>query len=139
MSSKNLENLVKTKKLKQEPFNQNEFNGLIQSGEARLKDASLAGLSEESRFDLAYNAAHAFSLAALRWHGYRPDNCRYIVFAALPHTLEIETSTSRVLAKCHETRNLAEYERNFEVDSQLLEDLFRAVNSVREKATCLEK
>ena len=40
----------------------------------------------ESRFDLAYNAAHARCLAALRWHGYRPAD-RYIVFHALPHAL----------------------------------------------------
>jgi hypothetical protein len=44
-----------------------------------LKDAHHQGLSLESRFDLAYNAAHALCLAALRWHGYRSGN-RFIVF-----------------------------------------------------------
>jgi hypothetical protein len=51
----------------------------VRSGHARLKDTQTPGLSLDSRFDLAYNAAHAFSLAALRWHGYRSEN-RYIVF-----------------------------------------------------------
>jgi hypothetical protein len=36
------------------------------SGLARLKDAANAGLLLEGRFDLAYNAAHALCLAALR-------------------------------------------------------------------------
>lgn len=52
-------------------------------GRVRLKDAANATLGLESRFDLAYNAAHALSLAALRWHGYRSEN-RYLVFQTLP-------------------------------------------------------
>ncbi len=49
------------------------------------QDAANTSLSLEGRFDLAYNAAHSLSLAALRWHGYRASN-RYIVFQVLPHT-----------------------------------------------------
>jgi hypothetical protein len=51
----------------------------------------------ESRFDLAYNAAHALCLAALRWHGYRPTN-RYIVFQGLPHTLGLADAHSGATA-----------------------------------------
>ena len=58
-----------------------EFAGLKRSGLARLADAENAALAIESRFDLAYNAAHALCLAALRWHGYRSGN-RYIVHTA---------------------------------------------------------
>jgi hypothetical protein len=64
----------------------------------------------ESRFDLAYNAAHAFSLAALRWHGYRPDKKRYIVFQALAHTLSLPAAQWRVLDDAHRRRNEVEYE-----------------------------
>ena len=39
MSLKNLDNLVKTNKLKVEDFDQSEFDGLVKSGKARLKDA----------------------------------------------------------------------------------------------------
>ena len=53
--------------------------GLLTSGAERLADARKEGLALSSRFDLAYNAAHAFSLAALRRHGYRSEN-RYLVF-----------------------------------------------------------
>lgn len=88
MNLPNLDNLVKTNQLKAEPFEQNEFNGLMKSGQARLKDANNLTLATESRFDLAYNAAHSIALAVLRWHGYRPEN-RYIVFQALPHTVGV--------------------------------------------------
>jgi hypothetical protein len=87
---------------------QSEFAGLKKSGLARLKDASSAANSLESRFDLAYNAAHAFCLAALRYRGFRPQN-RYIVFQVLPHTLGLGPEVWRVLAKAHELRNLGEH------------------------------
>lgn len=83
----------------------------MRSGKARLKDAGSKGLALESRFDLAYNAAHALCLAALRWHGYRSAN-RYIVFQLLPHTLGLGPEVWRVLSKCHDIRNRAEYEGN---------------------------
>lgn len=54
------------KPLKAEPPDASELEGLRRSGLARLKDARNQTLSLESRFDLAYNAAHALSLAALR-------------------------------------------------------------------------
>jgi hypothetical protein len=38
-----------------------------------------AGLSADSQFFRAIGAAHALSLAAMRWHGYRSDS-RYLVF-----------------------------------------------------------
>lgn len=112
-----------------------EFAGLKRSGLARLQDAGKAGLSLEGRFDLAYNAAHALSLAALRWHGYRAGN-RYIVFQALPHTLGLGPEVWRVLAKCHEVRNLGEYEGDLNVDERLVTDLIAACKAV---AAALEK
>ena len=51
------------KPLQPEPFDANEFAGLLRSGIARLKDARNTTLALESRFDLAYNAAHSMSLA----------------------------------------------------------------------------
>ena len=125
MSSPTLDNLVKTGQLKTEPFNQSEYSGLIHSANARFKDALNITLANESRFDLSYNAAHAAALAALRFHGYRSNN-RYIVFQALPHTLGLGAEVWRVLAKCHDRRNIAEYEGDIEIDEQLLQDLLSA-------------
>jgi hypothetical protein len=74
MPSPQLDNLVRIGQLKAEPVAQAELDGLMRSGAVRIKDAENKQLSAESRFDLAYNAAHAFSLAALRFHGYRSEN-----------------------------------------------------------------
>lgn len=119
---KALDNLVKIQKLKPEPPDAKEFAGMCRAGETKLNDALIQGLSEDSQFSLAYGAAHALSLAALRWHGYRSDN-RYLVFQCLEHTLGLDKAKWRVLDKCHKARNLAEYEGHLDVNPQLLKEL----------------
>ncbi len=132
-----LENLAGPgKSLRAEPPDANEFAGFQRSGLARLKDAGQASLSLESRFDLGYNAAHALCLAALRWHGYRSSN-RYIVFQLLPHTLALGPEVWRVLAKCHEIRNLGEYEGDLNLDERIVTDLITACRKVAEKLALL--
>lgn len=67
----------------------------------RLKDAHSPALSFASRFDLAYNAAHALALTAMR-----------------------------LFALCHERRNLAEYEGYMDVDDALLAELLAATDAL---------
>ena len=124
MTLKQLDNLVKINELKNEPPNQNEFDGMLTSARRRLKDSKINGLSEDSIFSLAYGAAHALSLAAMRWHGYRSDN-RYLVFQCLQHTVGLENAKWRVLDKCHKQRNLAEYEGHLEITPELLQELIK--------------
>lgn len=114
-----------------------EFSGLVRSGLARLKDAAHPVLLLESRFDLAYNAAHALSLAALCWHGCRSGN-GYIVFQALPHTLGLGPEVWRVLVKCHDIRNLGEYEGDLNVDERIVTDLIAACEAVAAKLGALQ-
>ena len=128
--SRELVNLGRIGKLTPESGTGGEIAGLLTSRTERLADARNEGLALSSRFDLAYNAAHAFSLAALRWHGYRSDN-RYLVFQVLPHTLRLPATTWRMLAKAHELRNVAEYEGHFDVDATVLRNLIEAAEAVR--------
>jgi hypothetical protein len=125
------------KPLHAEPPDAKEFAGLRDRGVAKLEDARRAALALESQFDLAYNAAHALCLAALRWHGYRSGN-RYIVFQLLPHTLELGPEVWRVLAKCHEVRNHGEYQGMLDVTERLVRDLIGACGKVAEKVTALD-
>lgn len=129
MTSQPLDSLVNVHKLKAEPGDQAEFDGLLRSGRVRLKDAHNEVLSLESRFDLAYNASHALSLAALRWQGYRSDY-RYIVFQCLPHTLGLDAKVWRVLDHCHNLRNRGEYEGFMDVNERLVLDLIEAAEAV---------
>ncbi len=117
------------KPLKTEAPDDKEIAGLLRTGIARLRDAQNTSLALESRFDLAYNAAHALCLAALRRMGYRSGN-RYIVFQVLPHTLSLGPEVWRVLDKCHNTRNLGEYEGMLDVDERLIRDLISATEAV---------
>lgn len=134
-----LENLSgPDKPLSAEPPDAKEFAGLKRSGLSRLKDAARSDLSLESRFDLAYNAAHALCLAALRSHGFRPRK-RYIVFQALPHTLGLGPEVWRVLDRCHEIRNLGEYEGDLNIDERLVSDLITAGQVVAAKLAKLPK
>lgn len=129
MPSQQLDNLVRIGQLKAEPAAQAELDGLIRLGVARIKDAENEQLNIESRFDLAYSAAHAFSLAALRFHGYRSEN-RYVVFQSLQHTLKLSPPKWRVLDEAHRKRNLAEYEGSVDIDVHLLDAIIRVVREV---------
>jgi hypothetical protein len=133
-----LENLCGPgKPLKAEKPDAREFGGLQRSGLSRLADAQRTQLGIESRFDLAYNVAHALCLAALRWPGYRSSN-RYIVFQVLPHTLGLGPEVWRVLAKGHEIRNLGEYEGDLNVNDRIVRDLIDACKQVAAKLAELD-
>ena len=124
-----LDRLVDSRGLKREAPARGEYDGLLRSGQTRLDDAAREDLSTESRFDLAYNAAHALALAALRRMGYRSNN-RYLVFQTLPHTTGVPASVWRVLSACHQKRNLSEYEGIVDVSPRLLTDLLQATRAV---------
>jgi hypothetical protein len=130
MTIPELENLVRVGQVKSEPCGQSEFDGLQGAARVSIADARNEALAPQSRFALAYSAAHAFALAAFRWHGYRSHN-RYIVFQAVPHTLGLGNQITRVLSRAHQLRNLAEYEGHFEVDSEFLAELMSAVEQLR--------
>jgi hypothetical protein len=115
--------------LREEAPDAKEFAGLRHSGLTRLAGAEKKTNSVESRFDLAYNAAHALCLAALRHSGYRATN-RYIVFQVLPHTLGLGPEVWRVLARCHDLRNRGEYEGDLDIDERLLADAIDACKVV---------
>ena len=133
-----LENLCGPgKPLVEEPPDPREFAGLTCAGLARLRDAERPFNALESRFDLAYNAAHALCLAALRYRGYRPRN-RYVVFQVLPHTLGLGPEIWRVLAKGHELRNRGEYEGDLDIDDRVLADLIGACSAVAAKLATLD-
>jgi len=115
-----------------EPPDAAEFEGLKRSGMTRLGDAESPANSLDGRFDLAYGAAHALCLAALRYHGFRPVK-RYIVFQVLPDTLGLGPEVWRVLSKCHDLRNRTEYEGAAEPDERLVDDLIAACRAVAAK------
>lgn len=108
--------------LTREVANQDEIAGLLRSADVRLADAGNKTLSVDSRFDLAYGAAHGVCTAGLRRLGYRAKQ-RYVVFQVADETLGASSEQVRVLARCHEMRNLAEYEGDLRVSAALVDEL----------------
>jgi hypothetical protein len=123
-------NLQKIGKLKAEPPDKAEFQGLISSAKRKLPDAENTALSPDSRFILAYDSAHSLALAALRWHGFRSEN-RYIVFQVLAHTLSFPTAKWRFLDNCHQKRNIALYDGDYSEDMQLIEELIAVTKELQ--------
>ena len=109
---KELENLVRTGQLLPEATSAEEVSGFLARAEELLADARSASLSAASRFSLAYDAAHAFALVALRAHGYRPGKGpghRVVVFSTLVHTVASPAEEAAVLVRYHTRRNASEY------------------------------
>ena len=59
------------------------------------------------------------------------------MFQALAHTTDQPASVWRVLSKCHEKRNLAEYEGLIDISARLLDDLLVAARAVFIAVTAL--
>lgn len=137
MGKQELENLAKLGHLKREPPARAEFEGMVKAARKFLVDAQKETLAPESRFDLAYGAAHRFALAALRLSGYRSEN-RYMVFQALTHTVNLDPAIMRLFSKCHDVRNLAEYQGHTGVDEQLLKELIRHTTDLEKAVLALK-
>jgi len=138
MAHDQLDNLVKIRQLSVGGATESEVGNLIERGLKKLRDSKRADLDPESQFDLVYNAAHALSLAALRYAGYRSEN-RYTVFQCTQHTIGLEPEFWRVLDGAHRDRNIAEYEGDIIVDTQLVAALIRVTDIIAERVQELLK
>jgi len=136
-NSQALANLARIGQLKAEPADARERAGLLRSATVRLRDARQVMLSLESRFDLAYNAAHAAALSALRQHGYRSDN-RYLVFQSLEHTLGFTPQQWLLFNQAHRKRDLAEYEGDLDVTQGFVDELIEHVEQLLAAAQALD-
>ena len=86
--------------------------------------------ASESRFILAYDAAHSLASAALRWHGFRSAD-RYTVFQVLAHTVNFPNAKWRLLDNCHQKRNAALYDGNAADDELLIEELIAVTKDLQ--------
>jgi len=120
-----------------EPPDSAEFARFIQQGLQMLSDARVPGVSIHGRFLSAYTASHCLCLAALRYHGFRPRDVRYIVFQALPHSLGLGPEVWRVLDDAHRRRNLAEYAGDVDLTESYLEALIVACTTVADRIQAL--
>lgn len=129
LTKPNLDNLVKTGHLKQEPCDQEDIGRMLEIAHRRLLDSQIQEMSIEGRFTSVYNAAHGAALAALHCHGYRSEN-RFMVFQCLGDTLGWSASKWRVFDSAHQKRNLAEYEGYLEIEESTIQELHDLTGSL---------
>jgi len=131
----NLENLARAKQLNAEAPSAEQIGKLLASAEVLLRDSGNAALAAASRFTLAYSAAHALALAALRAAGYRPSSAghRKILFQVLDATAGAPPALWRALDRYHDRRNASEYEGALPASAVEAEDLIRLTTDLQRR------
>ena len=108
-----LANLVKTGQLKEHQAERQEIDRLLAAAARTLADTRVAGISNESKFDIAYRAITQVGIAALMHQGYRPDTNRpghhMTIIQTLPLALGVEKERVVVLDTLRRKRNLNDY------------------------------
>jgi hypothetical protein len=108
-----LENLLHIGKLKAHAADEQEIARLLESAERAIADAAVAGLSTDSRLELAYRALMQAALAAMLSSGYRPATSEpghhQVVIQALPKTIGLAPERVPVLEAYRKARNQMDY------------------------------
>lgn len=108
-----LDNLLRIGKLKAHVVDRVEIDRLLSAAERALQDATVAGLSSDTRLDAAYRAIMQVGLVALLANGYRPATSEaghhQLLIQALPKTAGISADRVRVLDAYRAARNQSDY------------------------------
>ncbi len=106
---------------------------MLAAAERNMADTRIAGLSAETRFDVAYKAIMQFAMLALYANGYRTLTSRpghhQTAIQTLTLTVALPPEQVRVLDALRKQRNLADYSGDLVPDS--------AVNECVASATAL--
>ena len=107
---------------------------MLAAAERNMADTRIAGLSAETRFDVAYKAIMQLAMLALYANGYRTLTSRpghhQTAIQALILTVALPPEQVRVLDALRKQRNLADYSGDLVPDS--------AVNECVSSATALQ-
>lgn len=128
-----LENLVERKLLREEKGAPEEIQGLLVSAADFLADAKRRENSAATRFNVAYEAAHAVALAALRACNLRPaqgPGHRAIVFNLLDATTTARSAVWVPLTKAHDKRNKLTYDGLTTFSEAELEELVECAGAL---------
>jgi len=108
-----LDNLARIGQLKAHKPNAAETLRLLASAERNLKDAHVAGISDETRFDAAYKTIMQCALLVLMASGYRPATSmpghHQTLIQSLPLTLAVSNDDWLVLDALRKKRNVNDY------------------------------
>jgi hypothetical protein len=108
-----LENLVKIHQLQHHTTSAEEITRLLTAAESSMVDARHEGLSDASRFDLAYKSIMQCAMVGLLANGYRPSTTmpghHQTTIQSLGLTLGIDNKVWVVLDTLRKKRNQSDY------------------------------
>jgi uncharacterized protein (UPF0332 family) len=108
-----LENLVKIHQLQHHTATAEEVQRLLVAARRNLADSRATGISDQTRFDVAYKTIMQCAMVALLAKGYRPSTTtpghHQTMIQALEHTLGVSKEVWIVLDSLRKKRNLNDY------------------------------
>lgn len=111
------------------PSTKQELDNLRSIVARSLRDVLVPGLSADTRFVMAYDAARTLSLMVVRAAGYRPRSAgaHYHTFAALEAADPAFATLSAYFDGCRVKRNVSEYEFSGGITDTEAEGLLQTV------------
>lgn len=141
MTSTALANLARIGQLDEVPPSPELVARMLSAARQQLKDAAVAQLSNETRFDCGYNAIRAAADVALLLKGYRTSTSKpghhQTAIQTLVHTLGIDANTVRVLDGLRRQRAGSVYEGEAVTDAALEECLRQSRDLLKRLETSL--
>jgi hypothetical protein len=129
--------------LKAEPTSRDEIKSLLTIVDRDLKDANVAAISEDRRFEAAFSAARTAANAALRAAGYRTSTQvghHIKTIESLELTIKADSKLLQKLRTFSKKRNATSYDSAGNVSKQELDLALKTATDLRKDVVAwLEK
>jgi hypothetical protein len=126
-----LENLLKTKQLLAHTATAREIRKLFRAAERQLVDAKSKQISNETRFDAAYNAINTLARLALAANGYRTSTAvsghHQTALQSLPKSIGVDAGYPNALVALSKQRHAINYEGDEVSEKMLSECIGKAI------------
>lgn len=123
--------------LKAEPTSRDEIKSLMTIVDRDLKDANVAAISEDRRFEAAFSAARTSANIALRASGYRTTSQaghHIRTIESLEFTIKADSKLIQKLKTLSKKRNATSYDAAGSVSKQELELAIKTAAEVQREA-----
>jgi|SRR5690242_9758882 len=120
--------------LKTEPTSRDEIKNLLAIVDRDLKDASVAAVSQDRRFEAAFNAARTAAIIALRASGYRTSaqtGHHLKSIESLEFTIKADEKLIQRMKVLSKKRNATSYDAAGNVSNQELELVIRTASELQ--------
>ena len=121
---------------KKEPTSRDEINGLLTIVDRDMKDARVTAISEDRRFEAAFNAVRTLANVALRACGYRTSTQaghHLKTIESLELTIQADARLINRVRAFSKKRNATSYDSAGNVSREELESVIKTAAELKEK------